>query len=144
MYSAKEAARRTGLSTATLRYYEKEQLLPPISRTAQKYRRYSDLDLEWISMVRCLRMANVPIRSIRAYLTLLAQGGGTLAQRRDMVQAYRKELQDQMTHLQDALALTKRKLSFYEELMGRPDVQELTGLEEWQLFKSKEEKWTQS
>ena len=35
MYSAKEAAEMTGLSTATLRYYEKEQLLPPIARTKQ-------------------------------------------------------------------------------------------------------------
>ena len=46
MYSAKEAAEITGLSTATLRYYEKEKLLPPIARTTQKYRQYSDEDIE--------------------------------------------------------------------------------------------------
>ena len=46
MYSAKEAAEMTGLSTAALRYYEKEQLLPQISRTSQKYRQYSDSDIE--------------------------------------------------------------------------------------------------
>ena len=81
MYSAKEAAEMTGLSTATLRYYEKEQLLPPIVRTSQKYRQYSDTDIEWIKMIQCLRMANVPIHSIREYILLLTQGGKTLADR---------------------------------------------------------------
>ena len=51
MYSAKEAAEMTGLTTATLRYYEKEQLLPAIERTEQRYRQYSDTDIEWINMV---------------------------------------------------------------------------------------------
>ncbi len=46
MYSAKEAAEMTGLSTAALRYYEREQLLPQISRTSQKYRQYPDSDIE--------------------------------------------------------------------------------------------------
>lgn len=67
MYAAKEAAEITGLSTATLRYYEKEQLLPQIARTSQKYRQYTDTDIEWIRMIQCLRMANVPIRTIKKY-----------------------------------------------------------------------------
>ena len=99
MYSAKETAEMTGLTTATLRYYEKEQLLPAIERTEQRYRQYSDTDIEWIKMVQCLRMANVPIRSIRA----------------------------------------EKKLVFYEELLQSPSAQDLTYLEEWNLFKSKGE-----
>ena len=78
MYSAKEAAEITGLSTATLRYYEKEQLLPQIARTSQKYRQYTDTDIEWIRMIQCLRMANVPIRTIKKYISLLMQGGETM------------------------------------------------------------------
>ncbi len=65
MYSAKEAAEITGLSTAALRYYEKEKLIPQITRTDQKYRQYTDTDIEWIKMVQCMRMANIPIRSIK-------------------------------------------------------------------------------
>ena len=78
MYSAKEAAEITGLSTATLRYYEKEQLLPQIARTSQKYRQYADTDIEWIRMIQCLLMANVPIRTIKKYISLLMQGGETM------------------------------------------------------------------
>ncbi len=139
MYSAKEAAEMTGLSTATLRYYEKEQLLPTIERTSQKYRQYSDTDIEWIRMIQCLRMANVPIHSIREYILLLTQGGKTLADRYSMVQGYIDDLHSQMASLQNALTLTQKKLAFYEELLQEPSAQNLTYLEEWSLFKSKGE-----
>ena len=137
MYSAKEAAKITGLTPATLRYYEKEQLLPPISRTNQKYRRYSESDIEWINMIQCLRMAHVPIRSIREYIQLLIQGGKTILQRRCMVQEYIDNLHSQMADLQNALALTEKKLAFYEELLQMPTAQDLTYFEEWNLFKRK-------
>lgn len=137
MYSAKKAAEITGLSTAALRYYEKEQLLPAINRSKQKYRQYSDTDIEWIKIVRCLRKANVPVRSIREYISLLAQGGKTIPQRIYMVQNYIDGLHRQMADLRNALALTQKKLAFYEELLQTPVLQNLTYLEEWDLFKNK-------
>ena len=78
MYSAKEAAEITGLSTATLRYYEREKLIPQITRTDQKYGQYADTDIEWIKMIQCMRMANIPIRSIKQYVELLIQVGNNI------------------------------------------------------------------
>lgn len=60
----------TGLSIVTLRHYEKEQLLLQIARTSQKYRQYSDSDIEWIKMLQCMRRANIPIQSIKDYKTV--------------------------------------------------------------------------
>lgn len=135
MYAAKEAAEITGLSTATLRYYEKEQLLPQIARTSQKYRQYTDTDIEWIRMVQCLRMANVPIRTIKKYIALLIQGGETMEERYRMVQEYTKDIENQICYLQNALALTQSKLAFYENLLQEPSYKSLTYMEEWTLFK---------
>ena len=135
MYSAKEAAEITGLSTATLRYYEKEQLLPQIARTNQKYRQYTDTDIEWIRMIQCLRMANVPIRTIKQYIALLIQGGETMEERYRMVQEYTKDIENQICDLQNALALTQSKLTFYESLLEDPLYKSLTYMEEWTLFK---------
>ncbi len=140
MYSAKEAAEMTGLSTAALRYYEKEQLLPQISRTSQKYRQYSDSDIEWIKMVQCLRRANVPIQSVKKYIALLVQGGKTMEQRYGMVQDYIRDIQEQMDQLQNALALTCEKSAFYEKLLKEPSSRDLTYPEEWELFKNEEGK----
>ena len=140
MYSAKEAAEMTGLSTAALRYYEKEQLLPQISRTSQKYRQYSDSDIEWIKMVQCLIRANVPIQSVKKYIALLVQGGKTMEQRYGMVQDYIRNIQEQMDQLHNALALTREKSAFYEKLLKEPASRDLTYLEEWELFKNEEGK----
>ena len=135
MYSAKEAAEITGLSTATLRYYEREKLIPQITRTDQKYRQYTDTDIEWIKMIQCMRMANIPIRSIKQYVELLIQGGKTLKQRYDMVQGHIKDIENQMTNLQNALNLTQKKLVFYRELIKEPSYKEITYMEEWKMFK---------
>ena len=135
MYSAKEAAEITGLSTATLRYYEREKLIPQITRTDQKYRQYADTDIEWIKMIQCMRMANIPIRSIKQYVELLIQGGKTLKQRYDMVQGHIKDIENQITNLQNALILTQKKLIFYGELIQEPSYKEITYMEEWKMFK---------
>ena len=135
MYSAKEAAEITGLSTATLKYYEREKLIPQITRTDQKYRQYTDTDIEWIKMIQCMRMANIPIRSIKQYVELLIQGGKTLKQRYDMVQGHIKDIENQITNLQNALILTQKKLIFYEELIQEPSYKEITYMEEWKMFK---------
>ena len=134
MYSAKETAEITGLSTATLRYYEKEKLLPQIARNNQKYRQYTDEDIEWIKMIQCMRMANIPIHSIREYVSLLIQGSQTLEQRYVMVQNHMKDIKNQMTNLQNAFILTQKKLSFYEKLLADSSYKNISYSEEWNLF----------
>ena len=134
MYSAKEAAKITGLSTAALRYYEKESLLPPVKRNDQKYRQYTDEDIEWIRMIQCMRMANIPIHSIKEYVSLLIQGGKTLEQRYEMVQEHIENIMGQIANLQKALTLTQSKLAFYEKILKEPSHQDITYAEEWKMF----------
>jgi DNA-binding transcriptional MerR regulator len=134
MYSAKETAQMTGLSTATLRYYEKEKLLPQIARNSQKYRQYTDEDIEWIKMIQCMRMANIPIHSIKEYVALLLLGGETLEQRFAMVQNHMADIKKQMTNLQNAFELTQKKLSFYKKLLEDSSFKNMSYSEEWKLF----------
>ena len=134
MYSAKEAAEITGLSTATLRYYEKESLLPPVKRNDQRYRQYTDEDIEWIRMIQCMRMANIPIQAIKEYVSLLIQGGKTLEQRYEMVQEHIENIMGQIANLQKALTLTQSKLAFYEKILKKPLHQDITYAEEWKMF----------
>ena len=53
-YTSKEASEITELSTATLRYYEMEGLIPRIVRNKSGDREYSSEDLEWVEMIKCL------------------------------------------------------------------------------------------
>ncbi|MDE5699719.1 MAG: MerR family transcriptional regulator [Lachnospiraceae bacterium] len=134
MYSAKEAAKITDLSAATLRYYENEKLMPKIARNSKKYRQYTDEDIEWIKMIQCMRRANIPIHSIKEYVSLLIQGGETLEQRFVMVQNHMEDIKKQMTDLQHALDLTQKKLSFYEKLLADSSYKNMPYSEEWKLF----------
>ncbi|MGW2091435.1 MerR family transcriptional regulator [Promicromonospora sukumoe] len=70
-----EAARRTGLSQSTLRYYEQIGLVPPVDRDPESgHRRFGPRAVETLEALSCLRGAGVPIDEMRRYLALLEPG----------------------------------------------------------------------
>jgi DNA-binding transcriptional MerR regulator len=66
-YTPAEAAALSGFSLDTLRYYEREGILPPVSRSAGGHRQYSDADLGTLGFLRCLRETGMPIERLRRY-----------------------------------------------------------------------------
>ena len=80
------------------------------------------------------RIANIPIHSIKNYVSLLIQGGETLEQRFVMVQNHMEDIKKQMTYLQNAFDLTQKKLLFYEKLLADSSYKEMSYKEEWKLF----------
>ena len=85
-------------------------------------------------MIQCMRMANIPIQSIKEYVSLLIQGGKTLEQRYEMVQEHIENIMGQIADLQKALTLTQSKLAFYEKILKEPLHQDITYAEEWKMF----------
>jgi len=69
-YTIDEAAAQTGLSKHTLRYYEREGLLPPISKASSGHRRYTDDDIGWVRFLQLLRATGMPIREAKEFVTL--------------------------------------------------------------------------
>ncbi|MDU1937217.1 MULTISPECIES: MerR family transcriptional regulator [Clostridium] len=136
-YTSKEASEITELSTATLRYYEMEGLIPRIVRNKSGDREYSSEDLEWVEMIKCLRLANVPIRSIKVYVSLLQQGGITINERIQLVEEYKINMMKEIENIQNALNLVNKKLSFYEKIKNENCIN-LTYLDEWRMFKESE------
>ena len=62
MYSIHEACARTGLTAHTLRYYEKEKILPNVSRSAGGFRQYSEEDMEALGMICCLKNTGMSLQ----------------------------------------------------------------------------------
>jgi len=54
-YSIGQVAKKTGLTTHTLRYYEKEGLLPFIKKSGSGLRVFSETDLDWLALIECLK-----------------------------------------------------------------------------------------
>ncbi|MDR3115076.1 MAG: MerR family transcriptional regulator, partial [Treponema sp.] len=81
-----EVAERYGLSTDTLRYYERIGLLAPVPRTKGGIRDYGEIDLMVVDFVKCMRSAGIPVESLIEYMTLLQQGETTRETRKAILQ----------------------------------------------------------
>jgi DNA-binding transcriptional MerR regulator len=112
-----QVARKTGLSIDTIRFYEKEGLLPPPIRTSNGYRLYSALevsDLEFIQRAQGLGFSLSEIRELIAVQRqpheVCGQVRDLIAQKLTVVRAKIEELQRLETGLSDALSQCKKAL----------------------------------
>ncbi len=108
-----EMAERTGVTIDTLRYYEREHLLKNVARAESGHRRYSEDDVLWVEVLRCLRDTGMSIEQLRHYCELGAQGDHTEPERYAMLTEHRALVERQIAERHEALRLIDHKLSFY-------------------------------
>lgn len=84
-YSIKEVAEKFDISTYTLRYYERERLIPSVESNDNGRRVYTDIDLGWLQIVCCMRATGMSISYIKNYVELCTNGRGTLEKRRKIM-----------------------------------------------------------
>jgi DNA-binding transcriptional MerR regulator len=112
-YSIAEVAEKTHLTTHTLRYYEKEGLLPFVDRSDSGNRDFKEKDLEWLELICCLKNTGMPIKQIREYIQLCLRGDNTLDIRKEIFIKHREEVMRQMNELQKNLDKINCKINFY-------------------------------
>ena len=121
-----EAARRTGVSVHTLRYYERAGLVvTAVERTDGGRRRYQQQDLYWISICTKLRATGMPIRTIRRYAQLVSAGPGNEQERLALLEAHRAEVTAKIAELQENLQLIERKINVYRGRLAAGDADQL-------------------
>ena len=124
--SIAEAARRTGVSVHTLRYYERAGLVvTSVDRTASGRRRYQQLDLDWIKVCTRLRATGMPIKTIRRYAELVAAGRGNEKERLALMEAHRADVLAKIAELQENLELIEHKIDVYEGRLAAGDADRL-------------------
>jgi len=112
-YSIKQVSDRTSLPTHTLRYYEKEGLLPNINRSAGGSRRFSDDDLEALELICCLKSTGMPIKKIKEFVELSAQGDRTLKERCEILYEHKRAVEEQIIAMEKHLAKVKCKIECF-------------------------------
>ncbi|MFC5180862.1 MerR family transcriptional regulator [Actinomadura harenae] len=112
-YSPSETAEKSGFSIDTLRYYEKIGLLDGIARNASGRRVFSDDDLNWLGMLRCLRETGMPIAEMLRYSELARGGAETFAERLALLQDHDRRVEDQIRLLRSQQKKIQWKISFY-------------------------------
>jgi DNA-binding transcriptional MerR regulator len=117
--SIAEAARRTGVSAHTLRYYERAGLVvTAVDRTSGGWRRYHQLDLDWIVVCTRLRATGMPIKVIRRYAELVSAGSGNEQERLALLEAHRASVRAKLAEIQENLALIDHKIDVYRSRLG--------------------------
>lgn len=112
-----EVSERCGISSDTLRYYERVGLIPPVDRDPGGIRKYSETDMKRIEFVKCMRRVDLPIEVLTEYFRLVQQGDETIDARKDILQTQRDQLQARMDEMQDTLDLLNHKIRVYEDLI---------------------------
>lgn len=118
-YSPGETAEKSGFSLDTLRYYEKIGLLSDIARNASGRRVFSDGDLAWLGMLRCLRETGMPIAEMLRYSELARGGNETVQERLDLLQAHDQRIDEQIEVLRAQQKQIQWKIGFYADLKGQ-------------------------
>ena len=115
-----EVSEKYQISADTLRYYEKEGLIPYISRSEGGVRNYTEEDCARIGFVKCMRSAGLSIEVLKQYFELFAKGKRTLKARRDLLATEREKLRERMTELQETLKRLDYKISVYDKALKSP------------------------
>jgi DNA-binding transcriptional MerR regulator len=111
-----QAAERTGLSVYTLRFYEREGMLPAAIRRGPDGRRvYTGDDLEWLQICGNFRASGMPLATIRRYVSLVRAGTGNEAERLDLLREHEQRVTDQIGKLTECLELISYKVKVYSE-----------------------------
>ena len=110
-----QVSKRYGVSIDTLRYYEKEGLIPPVHRTESGLRDYTEKDCGWVEFIKCMRGAGLSIDTLKEYVSLYQKGSRTLLKRKQLLIDERARLAQHIEQLQATLKRLDHKIEVYED-----------------------------
>lgn len=113
-YTISQAAEHFGITAHTLRFYDKEGLLPFVDRGVGGKRIFKDRDLGWLQIIECLKDTGMPIKEIRSYLELCMKGDKTLERRLEIMREHKKFMLEKLALIKRHMKKIDYKLWYYE------------------------------
>ncbi|MDT2530534.1 MerR family transcriptional regulator [Enterococcus raffinosus] len=112
-----EVAEKFDMTPATIRYYEKQGLIPPITRNSVGVRDFQEEDISWVEFIKCMRDSGLSIDSLAKYSELYQQGSATLIERKKiLIDEYQKLLEKQKL-INGTVARLEAKLENYDQMI---------------------------
>jgi len=113
MFSPAQIVELTGFSLDTLRYYERIGLIAPVRRAVGGHRRYTQEDVEWLDILRCLRGTGMTIARMKEFAERVRAGEHTLADRLALLEEHDRAVARQMQQLEQQREKVRAKISYY-------------------------------
>lgn len=112
-YSISEVAKKLNVTVYTIRYYDKEGLLPFVERTPSGIRLFKESDIEALKVIQCLKSTGMPIKEIKNFIAWCSEGDSTLQQRYDMFLERKVAVESQLEELKKTMELINHKCNYY-------------------------------
>ncbi|AXI30530.1 MerR family transcriptional regulator [Priestia aryabhattai] len=116
LFSIQQVASMTGLSTHTLRYYEKIGLIKNVQRDQTGYRQYTDVDLAWIQFLIRLRVTGMPMLKMKQFSDLRQKGESTITARKELLEEHYKDVLGKIEELELNSHRIEEKIAHYKKL----------------------------
>lgn len=114
IYTIGEAAKILNVAPSTIRYYDKEGLLPFVERSGSGIRMFGEDDFGWLFIIECLKKSGLSIKDIKSYIDMALKGDETIDQRLALFQNQREKVIKQIEELQSTLNTLDYKCWYYE------------------------------
>jgi DNA-binding transcriptional MerR regulator len=109
-----EVSERYGISSDTLRYYERIGLIAPVNRSVSGIRDYREIDERRVEFIKCMRSAGLPVEVLIEYVGLVQQGDPTIEARKEILKEQRELLAARMKEMQKTLDILDHKIEVYK------------------------------
>lgn len=113
MYSIGDISKMLNISISTLRYYDKNGLLPLVNRSSGNIRVFDDTDVECLKMIECLKNTGMPLKDIKQFFEWCEEGDSTIDHRYELFMHQKEKTENQISLLQNALKRINYKCEFY-------------------------------
>ena len=114
-YTVGEMAKKLEIAPSTLRYYDKEGLLPFVERSEGGIRRFQQSDFEWLALIECLKKTGMSIKDIKSFVDLCVEGDASIGRRLELIKKQKHAVLHQIEQLKETLKVLDYKCWYYEE-----------------------------
>ena len=104
----------TGLPASTLRYYDKQGLLPNLKRDGNNIRIFSDEDYASLRLIDCLKRSGLSIKDIKKFIDMAGKDEA-LTGRLEIFRKRREILKKELENLKSILGVIEYKCWYYEK-----------------------------
>lgn len=116
MYTIGQISELFHLPISTLRYYDKEGLLPDLKRSSG-IRQFGDKEIETLRIIECLKKSGLEIKDIKLFMKWCSEGSSTYQKRKELFEHQKELVEAEISKLEKVLDMLRFKCWYYERAM---------------------------
>lgn len=110
-----EISKKFSLSKDTLRYWEKEKLIPTVKRDKNGYRVYDTKEQNWVFYIMVLRKAGMSIKKLKKFVNLYMKDSSAAEIRKHLLIVQRSQLNKEIINIKKTVNYLDYKIDHFDD-----------------------------